>query len=337
LGTGWASFALLKHIKHEAFDVTCISPRNHLVFTPLLASTASGTLEFRSIAEPLKHAFPHVRYLNAECTGIDVNARKVQFRTVDEPQKSSADEHMHDGEVPFDLLVLGIGARNNTFGIPGVEENLYFLKELADARAIRQRVIRNVEAASRAGVSAADRRRLLSFVVCGGGPTGVEFSAELHDLLTQDVGRLYPELLPDISLTIIEGRELLGAFDQSLRCVSRSCVMADCNSDCGQRPKRLLQCSAKRARCSAGTQGRGASHPSAQLFRPPTRPRSLHLPLRELSLVHAESTPSESSAATGSACSPAATSSKLSGTACTSATGASSSTGWVSGTQGAYS
>jgi len=300
LGTGWASFALLKHIKHEAFDVTCISPRNHLVFTPLLASTASGTLEFRSIAEPLKHAFPHVRYLNAECTGIDVNSRKVQFRTVDEPQKSTADEHMHDGEVPFDLLVMGIGARNNTFGIPGVEENLYFLKELADARAIRQRVIRNVEAASRAGVSAADRRRLLSFVVCGGGPTGVEFSAELHDLLTQDVGRLYPELLPDISLTIIEGRELLGAFDQSLRCVSRSCGVADCNSGCCQRPKRLLggPCALLRRHT------RQRRKPTQRSAVAPSCP----FPGPLATFPAAESTRSASSAAIGSACSPAATS-----------------------------
>jgi NADH dehydrogenase FAD-containing subunit len=123
-----------------------------------------------------------------------------------------------------------------------VEENMFYLKELSDARAIRNRITQNIEVATLGGVSAAERRRLLSFVIVGGGPTGVEFSAELHDFVVevrmlsipaptgeqcfmliarlQDLLKMYPEVYPEVTITIIEGRQLLGAFDASLRCAS---------------------------------------------------------------------------------------------------------------------
>ena len=66
-------------------------------------------------------------------------------------------------------------------------------------------------------LAAEERKRLLSFVVVGGGPTGVEFSAELHDFLYQDVRRLFPDVYSDIQVRLVEGREILSSFDASLR------------------------------------------------------------------------------------------------------------------------
>ncbi len=64
---------------------------------------------------------------------------------------------------------------------------------------------------------AEERKRLCSFVVVGGGPTGVEFSAELHDFLYQDIRRMYPALMPHFSIKLVEGREILSSFDANLR------------------------------------------------------------------------------------------------------------------------
>jgi NADH:ubiquinone reductase (non-electrogenic) len=230
-GTGWAATSVLKRLTktsgtREAFDITVVSPRNHMLFTPLLASSAVGTLGFNSIAESTKYDFPSVSYLPANVTAIDVANRKIRAAGPLEPTKLAPSPtagvlSVWEGEKiverDYDVLILAIGARNNTFGVPGVEENAFYLKELEHARAIRSRIIQLVEAASRPDTQAEERRRLLSFVICGGGPTGVEFSAELHDFLTHDILALYPELSPFIKITIIDGRGVLGAFDASLR------------------------------------------------------------------------------------------------------------------------
>jgi len=118
---------------------------------------------------------------------------------------------------PTPLPSSRLAAINNTFGVPGVSEHTFFLKELADARAIRTRLLRNVEMSGFAGLPEAERKRLLSVVIIGGGPTGVEFAAEAHDLVREDVARMWPQVHKDVSITIIEGKSILGSFDASLR------------------------------------------------------------------------------------------------------------------------
>ena len=83
LGTGWAGCRLMKSIDTSLYDVVCISPRNHMVFTPLLASTCVGTLEFRSVAEPVGRVQPAIStvpgsyFYLARCTSIDSNSHTV--------------------------------------------------------------------------------------------------------------------------------------------------------------------------------------------------------------------------------------------------------------------
>jgi NADH:ubiquinone reductase (non-electrogenic) len=101
--------------------------------------------------------------------------------------------------------------------VPGVNEYALKLKELADARAIRQRILSQFEKASRPGVTDDERRRLLHCVVVGGGPTGVEFAAEVSDLLSHDLRNTYPALLPDVRITLLEaGKSILNTFDAVL-------------------------------------------------------------------------------------------------------------------------
>ncbi|HET9870170.1 MAG TPA: FAD-dependent oxidoreductase [bacterium] len=209
LGTGFSSFSLLKKINFDHFDVTVVSPQNYLLFTPLLAGTTVGTLEFRNIIEPLRRSFPRVRYYQAACVGLDTAQKTAACR-----DSSDASEF----SVPYDLLVVGLGAKVNTFGIPGVEENALFLKSIEDARSIRRRILECFECASRPDLSADRRRQLLNFVVMGGGPTGAEFAAELHDLMEREMRAYYAPLMADVRVTIVDVADfILGAFDVSLR------------------------------------------------------------------------------------------------------------------------
>lgn len=208
LGTGFGAFTLVRNLRDD-YRITVISPRNHFLFTPLLPSTTVGTLEFRSISEPLRHARQDVQFFHASAESVDPGERTVRCRAV-------GDDVTFD--VRWDLLVIAVGAVSDTFNIPGVAEHALFLKDLQDARTLRRRIITCFERANLPTSGDAEQRRLLHFVVCGGGPTGVEFAAELHDFLREDLRKLYPSLLPLARITLVEAmQEILGAFDQKLR------------------------------------------------------------------------------------------------------------------------
>lgn len=208
LGTGFAAVSMLRSLHIRPADVTVVSPRNHFLFTPLLPSTTVGTVELRSIIEPIRTTSPRARYVHASCVSVDTEAGTVTCR-------DATDGYVFG--LPYDALVVAVGAVSNTFGVPGVEEHALFLKELSDARAIRHRVIECFERASRPGISPEERSRLLHFVVVGGGPTGVEFAAEMHDFVTEDLKKPFREILPLVRITLLEaGEAILSAFDATL-------------------------------------------------------------------------------------------------------------------------
>lgn len=109
------------------------------------------------------------------------------------------------------------GSTTNPHGVKGLE-NCSFLKTVEDARGIRNKVLENLELASLPTTSDEERRRLLSFVVSGGGPTGVEFAAELFDMLNEDLGRSFPKILRnEISVHVIQSRgHILNTYDEAL-------------------------------------------------------------------------------------------------------------------------
>lgn len=208
LGTGFGAFSLVRHLKSN-YAIIIISPRNHFLFTPLLPSTTVGTLEFRSIIEPIRHARKNIDFYHATATGLDITHRVVHC-------EGASDGHVFS--VAYDILVVAIGAASNTFNVPGVADHALFLKELNDARILRQRIVTNFERANLPNVSPEERRRLLHFVICGGGPTGVEFAAELNDFMVEDLRRSYPRLVDDARISLVEaGKEILNTFDEKLR------------------------------------------------------------------------------------------------------------------------
>lgn len=101
-------------------------------------------------------------------------------------------------------MVVAIGADNQTFGMAGVREHACFLKEVWDAQKIRTRLMDCIESAGFASQAPEEVDRLLHMVVVGGGPTGVEYAAELHDFLRDDLQVWYPELADKLRITLVE-------------------------------------------------------------------------------------------------------------------------------------
>ncbi|RHY65656.1 hypothetical protein DYB30_007853 [Aphanomyces astaci] len=219
VGTGWAGYKLLINGKERRDDIeralgkpvdfVVISERNHFLYTPLLASTTVGTLEFRSITEPVRESsFRHEQdFVLASVQSIDTESKQVQCQST-----LSTDLNY---KIDYDMLVVACGSVPSTFGLPGVTEDAFFLKEVHHAREIRRRILENFELATQPGVSEATQRQLLHFIVVGGGPTGIEFCAELYDFVNEDLARLYPQVGQIMSL--IDAGEILSMFNASLR------------------------------------------------------------------------------------------------------------------------
>ncbi|MCJ1227969.1 NADH:ubiquinone oxidoreductase [Toensbergia leucococca] len=166
--------------------------------------------------EPIRNILRHkkatVKYYEADATKIDYE-RKVVAISDDSEIKGD----MTSTEVPFDMLVVGVGAENATFGIPGVKEHACFLKEVGDAQKIRKRIMDCVETASFKDQSDEERKRLLHMVVVGGGPTGVEFAGELQDFFEQDLKKWVPEITDNFHVTLVEALpNVLPSFSKHL-------------------------------------------------------------------------------------------------------------------------
>ncbi|XP_024455812.2 external alternative NAD(P)H-ubiquinone oxidoreductase B2, mitochondrial isoform X2 [Populus trichocarpa] len=217
IGTGWAGTSFLKKLNNPSYDVQVISPRNYFAFTPLLPSVTCGTVEARSIVEPIRSIVRKksvsVSYCEAECFKIDAENKKVYCR----PNPDSSMNGKEEFAVDYDYLVIAMGARPNTFNTPGVVEHCNFLKEVEDAQRIRRSVIDSFEKASLPTLSDEERKRILHFVVVGGGPTGVEFAAELHDFVNDDLVKLYPAAKDFVQITILEAADhILNMFDKRI-------------------------------------------------------------------------------------------------------------------------
>lgn len=215
LGSGWGAHALIKVLDCDLYDVTVISPRNAFAFTPMLAAASVGTVEFRSLLEPVRVANELVDYVQASATEVDLERQTVTC---------VSDLGRVEGEapvqfsVPYSYLVIAVGATTNTFGVPGVREHAFFLKSVVDARKIRAAIVNRFERANLPTTSDAEKNRLLHTVVIGGGPTGVEYCAELNDFLTSDLRRKYPRLVPLVKVTLLQsGDAILTAFDDTLQ------------------------------------------------------------------------------------------------------------------------
>ncbi|OWT76826.1 MULTISPECIES: NAD(P)/FAD-dependent oxidoreductase [unclassified Achromobacter] len=214
VGGGFGGLEAINRLKGADVDITLIDRRNHHLFQPLLYQVATASLSTSEIAWPIRYLLrdrPEVSTLLASVNGVDTQTREVL---------------LEDGaKVPYDSLVLATGARHAYFGHDDWMPHAPGLKTLEDATMIRRRILLAFEHAERE----TDPRRqaaLLTFVVIGGGPTGVELAGTIaemaHVTLPPDFRRI--DTRRARVLLIEGGQRLLSAFDPSLSAYAKQAL-----------------------------------------------------------------------------------------------------------------
>jgi len=199
--------------KSSSSEITLISGRNYFLFTPLLPQIASSNVDPRHIAQPVRdlRASRSFRFRRASVGAIDLDRREVRLSGETVP-----------ATLIYDHLIIAQGSRTDFFGIPGARENTWDFKSLEDAVVLRERVLDLCEHADHT-TDPDLRRRLLTFVIVGGGYTGVELVTELHDLLFGYVAPRYRGMhAEDVRLVLLEATgEILRGVHPSLAAHSR--------------------------------------------------------------------------------------------------------------------
>jgi NADH dehydrogenase len=210
VGGGFAGVAAARALKRCDADVLVIDRRNHHIFQPLLYQVATAVLAPSEIAAPIRELAAvqkNVNVMLGEVTGINLDARSVDV--------SSPDVVMR--KVPFDYLVIATGMRPSYFGHDEFAEHAPGLKSLADAETIRARILGAFEAAD-VTTDECQRARQMTFVLVGGGPTGVELAASMAQLATTTLRAQFRRIDPaKSSIILVEGsKRILPTFAESL-------------------------------------------------------------------------------------------------------------------------
>ena len=161
---------------------TIVNPDNFMLYTPLLPEAAAATLEPRHVVVPLRQMCPHAELLLGQVTSRDPESRTVVAETLG-----------GTFEIAYERLVVALGAVPRTFPVPGLADHGRGFKDVADAIALRNHLLRSLESAA-ARLDRTEAERDLGFVFVGAGYAGVEALAELNDLAHAAVRRSYPML-----------------------------------------------------------------------------------------------------------------------------------------------
>jgi NADH dehydrogenase len=205
IGGGFGGLYAAKALRRAPVRVTLVDRRNFHLFQPLLYQVATGGVSAGDIAYPLRSIFARDRHFSvimSEVIDIDVSQRTVILR---------------DGRVTYDTLILAPGSTHQYFGHDTWEQHAPALKTIEDALEIRRRIFRAFEAAEQEP-DPDKRRALMTFVIVGGGPTGVELAGTLgelaHGTLKHDFRAIDPA---DAKIFVLEGGErILSAFPPDL-------------------------------------------------------------------------------------------------------------------------
>ncbi|MDQ8187106.1 NAD(P)/FAD-dependent oxidoreductase [Pelagicoccus sp. SDUM812002] len=205
LGAGFAGIEFCKRIDGERFDVTLVDRQNHHLFQPLLYQVASSGLAVPEIAQPIRTILSGkkgLQILMDEAVGIDLRAKKVELRRQ---------------TIQYDYLLLAFGAVTGYFGNNQWARHAPGLKTVKDATRIRQSILYAYEQAETCEDDL-EQRRLLTTVVIGGGPTGVELAGAFAELARHSLARDFSNVDPERSKVILieAGDRVLGHMDKRM-------------------------------------------------------------------------------------------------------------------------
>lgn len=206
VGAGFAGLECAKALGKAGFRVILVDRQNHHLFQPLLYQVATAALSPADIGEPIRKVmrhYPTVEVIFAEIDRVEAGAKQL---------------HVADGtRIDYDILVLAPGAKTHHFGNDDWANHAHGLKTLADARKLRSSILLAFERAEREA-DPERRRALMSFVVIGGGPTGVEMAGSIAELSRQTLARDFRLIRPDSAdITLVEaGPRILPGFDPGL-------------------------------------------------------------------------------------------------------------------------
>src|SRR5437764_6400810 len=206
VGAGFGGLRAARALRKAPVDVVLLDRHNYHLFQPLLYQVATAGLEPEQIAKPVRAILrrqPNFEFRMVEVTGVDFATRQV-----------ATDR----GPVPYDFLILALGGETNYFGLESIVRHGFGLKGVVDAVAIRNHVLRCFERAM-LEPDAERRRALLTFVVVGGGPTGVEMAGALSELIRLVLVKDYPRLnIKDVRVLLLEATDrLLASLPERLR------------------------------------------------------------------------------------------------------------------------
>ncbi len=205
VGAGFGGIAAAKLFAKEDVDVTIVDRHNFHLFQPLLYQVSTAVLDNAEIAFPTRAFFrdyKNVEFFMAKAEGVD-QKRKVVLT--------------NHGEVPYDYLILAAGATTNFFGIESAARNAYGMKTLQEAVGIRNHLLHMFERANKSA-DPEERKRMLTFVVVGGGPTGIEESGAISELINIQKKEFHNINFDEVSVHLVEATDkLLPMMSEKLR------------------------------------------------------------------------------------------------------------------------
>jgi NADH:ubiquinone reductase (H+-translocating) len=210
VGGGFAGIANAKALRHCDVEVTLIDRRNHHIFQPLLYQVATSVLAPSDVAAPIRQIAvrqDNVSVLLAEVVGIDLASQSIDMEY----------SHIGSKRIHFDYLVIAAGNQSSYFGHDEFARYAPCLKTLADAEAIRTKILSAYEMAEFTD-DAEERRRQMTFVLVGAGPTGVELAASIAQMTTTTLRENFRRINPaSTSIVLLEGgKRVLPSFAESL-------------------------------------------------------------------------------------------------------------------------
>ena len=209
----YAALKLQKAARRGRIHLTLVSQENYFLAHPMLAEVVSGSIEPPHIVNPIRRMLPHVHFHQARIQSVDVESRTLVIKRLGESPRYD--------QVSYDHLVIAVGSRTDLSRLPGMAEHAFPFKTLGDAFFLRNHVISVLEEAE-VETDPKEKQELLTFVVAGGGYTGVEVAAEINSF-TREAAKSYRQIDPsEIKVILLHrGSRLLPVLPDKLAEFSR--------------------------------------------------------------------------------------------------------------------